>query len=124
MLSETSAPLHYTRQQSKDTSTSFGFFSNKVRHLTLRMSWAGLPLTWQKITAEMKSPHFCKTHKASEWRRIGQLTRTGHFTQIPSGKADECNGDFSPIDNRGRRIRSGVTSRKAALLLASRSLSL
>jgi hypothetical protein len=25
-----------------------------------------------------------------------KLTKPGHFTQIPSGKADECNGDFSP----------------------------
>jgi hypothetical protein len=28
----------------------------------------------------------------------GQLSRTGHFTQIPSGKADECNGDVSPTE--------------------------
>ena len=27
--------------------------------------------------------------------RFSQVTKTGHFTQIPSGKADECNRDFA-----------------------------
>jgi len=31
-------------------------------------------------------------------RKIDQLPQTGHFTQIPSGKADECNRDFSSTD--------------------------
>jgi uncharacterized repeat protein (TIGR03803 family) len=35
---------------------------------------------------------------------------------------NKCYGDITPVDNCGRRIRSGVTSRKAALLLASRSV--
>jgi hypothetical protein len=41
-----------------------------------------------------------------EWNRVeqgaeAQLTLSGHFTQIPSGKADECNGDVTRPVNRG-----------------------
>jgi hypothetical protein len=32
------------------------------------------------------------------------LTKSGHFTQIPSGKVDECYGDVSPIDCHYRMI--------------------
>jgi hypothetical protein len=32
-------------------------------------------------------------------------TATGHFTQIPSGKADECNGDFSTTIPLSRQPR-------------------
>jgi hypothetical protein len=28
--------------------------------------------------------------------KVSQLSRTGHYTQVPRAKPDECNGDFAP----------------------------
>jgi hypothetical protein len=45
-----------------------------------------------------KNPNYAQTPSMSEM---------GHFTQIPSGKADECNRDLTPIDSGAILILCG-----------------